>query len=132
MCRLNRYVRPLKASFEQCPEVFQPVCVNQTVNVPLHMVNEFINEIRVKSAIGREGVSEDVRARLDVLMDDVVERFPLRVRDDRRADLALALFCVTFKQIHYGSLASAAGASDGLAPSGRVHVLGQTADECFV
>lgn len=57
MERLDAYLRAVNASLQECPEAFNGVCVNITINVLHGVVNDLMRVISGQSAIGEKGIT---------------------------------------------------------------------------
>lgn len=65
-------VGAFQAALEQRPKAFDPVGVNLPVNVPLRVVDHFMNVLRIKLPIGRQIVGVNICACFDVILDNVL------------------------------------------------------------
>src|SRR5271157_28159 len=74
-------------ALEQAPEVFQSVCMDLPVDVPLGMVNEFMHEAVVQQVIGHSIVRVNLRTIAHILQDFILQGLALHVGNDLTANL---------------------------------------------
>src|SRR6266516_3332283 len=132
---LYRNISSTEGSLEQTPKVFNSVGVNDSVNVPLGMIDHFVGVILIKLSIRAKRIAVNSRASLDVFGHLAVERLALGVWHNHSPNLAM-----TRQQAHNRNLAG------GLVSSSKrsckfshtpsqcrtVHVPRLAADESFV
>src|ERR1700683_635184 len=129
----DRNMRSLNAPLEQRPEILQPVRVNDLIpNVGFGMVNEFMREHRIKTAIPGQRISVEGRSRFNMPKDDRMQGRTPAIRNDFRPNGAVLFAAVTFKQTHNRSLCADAMRQYNFLALGNVPVLRLATDVSFI
>jgi hypothetical protein len=131
----DRNISSADGSLEQAPVVFNPVSVNDSVNLFLRVIDNFVGVIIIKLSVRAKSITIDSRASLYVLAHFAVKRFALGVRHNHSPNLA-----VTRQQAHNGDFTSglvstskrSSKFSHTVSQRGTVHVPSLAADEGFI
>src|ERR1022692_3945612 len=73
MERLNRNVGPFQAALQKTPEVLHRVRVNVPVHIFNRVVDDFVLKLFGQAIVGWQFITEDCRARFDVLFNALLE-----------------------------------------------------------
>src|ERR1700677_2596711 len=135
MERFYRHVGSAKISLEETPEIFERISVNPSIDVPLRMVNPFVNVAPVQLVIHHRIVGVYLAAVLHVLENQILQGIAPNIRDDVATDFA----SLAVKHSHDGSLTQLDVATALLTAyllqlrlALAVHVLSESADKGFV
>src|SRR5438128_8147851 len=135
MKRFNADVCSLNHPFQECPKVFDAVCVNRTVNVVFGVFHESMGEsFGAECVISTVFIGINVRSFFHAAFDDLVNRFHPLLRNNMSADFAfLSVLGMSFKQSKHSLFTSATRSSlNRLASAICVHVAGKTANIGFI
>src|SRR5215472_6220150 len=117
MKRFDTDIGALDTALQQAPEVLQSVSVDVPACVGFSVVNHVVDVLGIQSSIGSPRIGEHLRTGFDIRLNPTMQGFALNVRNNRSADLAVAL-----QQSHDCDFARAASTGDFLAPFVLVHV----------
>ena len=137
--RLHAHVGALQGALKQRPEVLQPVRVDNAIpHVGFRVVDDFVSVVRDQIAVGPQFVRIQVRALLNMVLNDWCQVVALAPRHDLHAGLA-AVFTVTLStkplsgSLTCGSsVRQAAITKDSASFSLAVHVAELAANEALV
>ena len=128
MERFDANVGSLKPTLQERPEIFQSVCVNLPVHVPLRMVNHVVRVVADKSFVGLQPVAQESGHGSDVFSDFAVNQRLAPIINHLYSDFSAAL-----QESHYGDfIVWPTAANDATAMHVRMHVPRFAADESFV
>src|SRR5690349_7344162 len=106
---LDRNVGALEGALQQTPEVFASVGVNLPIDIPLGMVDNVVDVVRVQAVIREQFVGVDIGAAAHVLADVGLKNVLPVVSDYADANGAVAVLAVASQQALDRDLADHAG-----------------------
>ncbi len=127
MERLDADVCSVKSALQKGPKAFEAISMNQTVNIFLRVIDNFMRIVFCKSGVRLERIAVERGAFLDVLFDFRLQRFLFAVHHDTRSHLPAPL-----KNTHDDNLIVAARSVNLSLPVMLVHEPRLAADESFV
>ena len=80
MKRLDRNVSAFQSALEETPEVLHAICVHLSADVGFCVVNDLVDVVGIESPISLAVIGGQIRAGLDVLPDESLQRVAFAVR----------------------------------------------------
>src|SRR5262249_7981888 len=115
MKRFNTHIRSMQSAFQERPEIFHAVGVNQSAQVLFSVIDDFAVVIVFKARVGAKFIGIQFGSSAHVLLDHSVKSIYVAVFNHFCPDLTWALVASTLKCSHNNYFADNTGANSQLA-----------------